>query len=306
MTDWKTILEEYGVLIDKLHYRPSVIICGGEPLVSPFLWPLLDFISAKFPLVPITILTNGTLITDTVIEKLGVYENVSFQVSLDGPDSIRHDSIRGNGNFLRALEGIRKLRSTGHSVKVLAVLSKKTSAWLGDFFSLAKEEKFDAMNFVRFVPEGYGRKLLEAKSDQPLLGLELRDALKGIIRLMAKHGVKSHVQGPLYHLLMPGLGRNARFWESIVIDYQGYLLASSRSRIRLGHVLHEGLESVFLHNEMMKKLRARKVDGCGQCDHFAVCGGDRNAAFSATGDFLAKDPGCWIGSENKTINGGST
>jgi radical SAM protein with 4Fe4S-binding SPASM domain len=246
------------------------------------------------PTAEICILTNGTLITETTASKLQAYSQVRFQVSLDGPDSNRHDQIRGAGNFEKALRGIRVLREHRLTVNVLSVLSAKTAPWMEDFFRLAVVEGFDSMNFIRFVPEGYGRRLLEASEDQPLIGFKLKAAMENIIRLMAKYGVRSHIQAPLYELVAPGLGRSGRFWESIVVDYQGFVIASSRSKLRLGHALHDGLEKVFAESEIFKSLRRGKVDGCGSCPLYSVCGGDRNAAYAATGDFLGKDPGCWI------------
>ncbi len=35
LDDWKAILRQYKALINKMHYRASVVICGGEPLTSP-------------------------------------------------------------------------------------------------------------------------------------------------------------------------------------------------------------------------------------------------------------------------------
>jgi MoaA/NifB/PqqE/SkfB family radical SAM enzyme len=291
--DWKRILLQYKSLIQKMSYRPAIVICGGEPLVSPLLLPLLDFIKSEMASSTISVLSNGTLVTPALAMKLKKFENLRFQISLDGPDADRHDSIRGRGNFTKALAGIRILKSQGFEVSVLSVLSQKTAPWMEDFFKLAKSEQFKSMNFIRFVPEGYGRKLLDTTEDQPLLGLALKESYEKLIRLMSKYRVSSRTQGPLFELVAPGLGRSGRFWESIVVDYQGFVIASSRSKLRLGSALHDGLEELFLSHEIYRSLRSGKVDGCGTCSLFTVCGGDRNAAYAATGNFLGMDPGCW-------------
>lgn len=293
LDDWKSILTQYKILVSKMKFRPLVTICGGEPLVSPFLFPLLDFIKKEMPLSKISILSNGTLITEATVLKLKNYSDLRFQVSLDGPDAVRHDMIRGRGNFEKAMIGIRLLQSHGFEVNVLSVLSQKTSAWMEDFFKLAQSEKFQSMNFVRFVPEGYGRKLFESTEDQPLLGSDLKEAYQKIIHLMMKYQVNSKTQAPLFDLIIPGAGRSGRYWESIVVDYQGHVIASSRSKLRLGHVMTEGLENIFLNHPIYQGLRQGKIDVCGKCSLNAVCGGDRNAAYAATGNFLGFDPGCW-------------
>lgn len=293
LENWKEILLQYKKLIHKMKYRPWILLCGGEPLASPYLLPLLAFIDQEMPKSSISILTNGTLVKEPLLSKLQKYPNLQFQVSLDGPDANRHDQIRGTGNFEKALEGIRSLKLKGFEVNVLSVLSTKTNMWMEDFFKLAKKENFRSMNFVRFVPEGYGRKLLDASEDQPLIGTELKQAFQNIIKFMQEYNVASKTQGPLFDLLVPGLGRSGKFWESIVVDYQGYIVASSRSKVRLGHVIHEGLEEIFINNPIYQALRSGKVEVCGSCPLYNVCGGDRNAAFAASGNFLGPDPGCW-------------
>ena len=293
LSEWCRILLQYRDLIAKMRYRPAVVICGGEPMISPFLLPLLDFISRELPGATMSILTNGTLVTTKMATALKKYPRLRFQVSLDGPDADRHDLIRGKGNFARALAGIKTLQAHDFEVNVLAVLSKQTSPWMEDFFRLAVREGFTSMNFVRFVAEGYGRKRLESQQDEPLLGLELKSAYENLIRLMAAYQVKSKTQAPLFDLIIPGLGRSGKFWESIVVDYQGYIVASSRSKMRLGHAFREGIENVFLHDDIYRGLRRGRIEGCGACALLGVCGGDRNAAYAATGNFLGKDPGCW-------------
>lgn len=303
LDQWKEILIQYKALIQKMRYRPWVILCGGEPLASPHLLPLLSFIKQELPLSSLSILTNGTLVNERILSELELFPNLQFQVSLDGPDGSRHDQIRGNGNFEKAIKGIRLLKSKGFEVNVLSVLSHKTNLWMEDFFRLAKAEGFRSMNFVRFVPEGYGRKLLDANEDQPLLSANLKLAYQNILTFMLKYEVASKTQSPLFDLLVPGLGRSGRYWESIVVDYQGFIIASSRSKVRLGHAIREGLEQIFLHHPIYQGLRSGNVEVCGECPLYNVCGGDRNAAFAASGNFLGPDPGCWRLETNQNLKG---
>ena len=290
---WKLILLQYKKMILKLKFRPMVMICGGEPLTSPFLFQLLDYVKSEMPQAKMSVLSNGTLLASAMTLKLKSYSNLKFQISLDGPDAVRHDMIRGRGNFEKAMAGIRLLQSHSFEVNVLSVLTQKTAAWMEDFFKLAQLENFNSMNFVRFVPEGYGRKLLETTEDQPLLGTELKIAYQKLIHLMIKYQVSSKTQAPLFDLLIPGAGRSGRYWESIVVDYQGYVIASSRSKLRLGHAIADGLENIFFNHPIYQSLRQGKVEVCGKCSLNSVCGGDRNAAYAATGNFLGPDPGCW-------------
>jgi radical SAM protein with 4Fe4S-binding SPASM domain len=100
------------------------------------------------------------------------------------------------------------------------------------------------------------------------------------------------------HLIQQGLGRSGRFFEGLVVDHQGNILASSRSRLKLGHVFKEGLTGVFYENPILKSIRKGQIEKCGECKFSKICGGDRNAAYASTGNYLGPDPGCWLGIQN--------
>ena len=137
LDQWKEVLGQYEKLLDKLLLKPSIIICGGEPTISPLFLPILDYIKEKFGDIQVSVLTNGVTITNDFINKTNKY-NLTYQVSLDGPNSETHDLVRGKGNFLKAITGISLLRKNNIQVSILAILSKKSSQYLADFFTLAK------------------------------------------------------------------------------------------------------------------------------------------------------------------------
>jgi radical SAM protein with 4Fe4S-binding SPASM domain len=247
----------------------------------------------------VIILTNGTVIRRDLVE-IFRHINLRFQVSLDGPDPLRHDEIRGAGNFDKSVRGIRELIENGFEVSVLSILSKKTSAWIGDFFELSKNLGVNAMNFTRFIPEGYGKTLFSSGQDSPLSPVELRDAMQGILYHSIQTGVSTNTNQPLFHLLDDRLGRqNMAGFQGLIVDYRGNLKFSSRSNYLLGNIFEQGLEPLFLHHPLMKALRKGDIEGCGQCKFYTRCGGNRSAAYAAAGSFLTPDPGCWILQEEK-------
>lgn len=294
LNDWYEILDQYEALITKLYLKPRFIFCGGEPLISPFLIPMLQRIESKWPGVEVSILTNGTKITEKLLMALEPY-NVSFQVSIDGPDPVRHDQIRGDGNFDKAMEGIALAQSKGIKVKILTVLSQKTSLWIDDFFRMAKRVDVKSMSFTRFIPQGNGSKLVEAGQDKALEGFELKEALQKVLSCSQEYGIKTGTNQPLYNLIDKSYGAHGHFgFQGLVVDYKGNLKVSSRAEYKLGNILEEGLEKLFLHNPVMKDLRAGKIEVCGTCPHYKNCGGDRNISFATTGSFLKPDNGCWL------------
>ncbi|MBE9397728.1 radical SAM protein [Pontibacterium sp. N1Y112] len=92
---------------------------GGEPFLAKDLVKILSLAAQHKPCL---VLTNGTEALHKRIDELDVLLQapypVSFRVSLDSPVEHEHDEGRGEGNFQRALDGIRMLQRKGFSVSV--------------------------------------------------------------------------------------------------------------------------------------------------------------------------------------------
>lgn len=291
---WLQVLEQYKQLLKKLRMIPSFAICGGEPLLSPFLVPLLKNIRKEFGDCEITVLSNGTQITpdNAIIFK---QLNVQFQISFDGPDGPRHDLIRGEGSFQKTLEGCRILKEDGVSFYHLAVLSQRTAQWISDFFKLPSQTGAGAMHFTRLVIEGYAKTLRASGEDAQLEGLELKKALQTILECAKTSSVPTSTHGALWHLIEEGLGTpNNIGFSGFIIGYRGDFKVSSHVSMTLGNVLEEGMEKLFLQHPVMKRLRTSDIEVCGECKFFNKCRGDRNASFAKYGHFFGPDPGCWL------------
>lgn len=88
-----------------------LVIAGGEPLTLPRIKDLLVYARSK-QFHDITLLTNGTIITQDLAETIVACVN-NIHVSLDGPDEKVNAKLRGKGNFAKTIEGIRMLKKAG-------------------------------------------------------------------------------------------------------------------------------------------------------------------------------------------------
>ncbi|HWP97070.1 MAG TPA: radical SAM protein [Syntrophomonadaceae bacterium] len=87
-----------------LHGRKGVItITGGEPLLHPHFFSLLNSLEHPFG-----VLTNGTLIDSTTAQRLVESRPAFVQVSIEGREKT-HEAIRGKGSYRAAVEGIKNL-----------------------------------------------------------------------------------------------------------------------------------------------------------------------------------------------------
>ncbi|MFQ5796274.1 MAG: radical SAM protein [Candidatus Bipolaricaulia bacterium] len=88
---------------------------GGEPFLNR---ELLDILQETIRFGPVTVLTNGLLLTERVIERLkqikeGSRYSLELRVSLDGYTKAMNDRIRGRGTFRRIVQVLKQLTDHG-------------------------------------------------------------------------------------------------------------------------------------------------------------------------------------------------
>lgn len=92
---------------------------GGEPFVVKEMADILDY---ALDYKPCLVLTNATKPLNARLDQIKSLKekpnNLSFRVSIDYPDPVKHDSSRGEGNFLLAFETIGKLFHLGFNVSI--------------------------------------------------------------------------------------------------------------------------------------------------------------------------------------------
>ena len=92
---------------------------GGEPLIVKDIVKILAYALQHRPCL---VLTNGTAPLIKRAHQLKTLQQqphaLSFQISIDAPDEAAHDSQRGWGNFMRAIEAIKLLNAVGFNVSI--------------------------------------------------------------------------------------------------------------------------------------------------------------------------------------------
>lgn len=128
---------------------------GGEPLKFNKIYDLIELANNNGLCTSLG--TNGTLITKEVANRLKKVGLKKAVVSIDGTEE-RHDSIRGNGNYKKAINALYNLINAKIDVKVNAVIMKSN---MNDVINLAKElnDKKIRLFIRRFIESGRGEKL---------------------------------------------------------------------------------------------------------------------------------------------------
>jgi AdoMet-dependent heme synthase len=96
---------------------------GGEPMMHPDFWALVDDTLARGPL---TVLTNGILLDADAAGRArrafdGARYSFDLRVSLDGMSAAENDPVRGKGTFDQIIAGIRALAAVGLSPAITVV-----------------------------------------------------------------------------------------------------------------------------------------------------------------------------------------
>lgn len=103
-----------------------LILSGGEVFTRPDLFALIDSLIENR--MRYSLLTNGTLIDENVIARLGEGKRRlrldSIQVSIDGSCAAVHDASRPPASFERALKGLLLLKKNEYPVTVRVTINR--------------------------------------------------------------------------------------------------------------------------------------------------------------------------------------
>jgi sulfatase maturation enzyme AslB (radical SAM superfamily) len=102
---WKRFLENLNK-IDRLH---RVHVMGGEPLLSKKFKEFIDFILEHKKSVSLSFVTNGTLLDNSIINKLSEFKQVDIEVSIESIHNNNH-YIRQGSDTSQVLDNIEKLK----------------------------------------------------------------------------------------------------------------------------------------------------------------------------------------------------
>lgn len=157
----------------------KVTLTGGEPFVHPKLSDVVELLLASN--IAVSICTNATLITEQFLERFESYDNLHFNVSLDGFSPSSHGKFRGNQNpelYNRIISNIELLGKKGLLNGVLVTPNIYSS--VQEYVELCEFAKKCHAKYVLMNPLsqfGRGEKTINLAFDNQQMN-ELRQATK--------------------------------------------------------------------------------------------------------------------------------
>ena len=286
----------------------DVTIEGGEAFIRKDLKELIEGIIQNK--MRFSILSNGTLITDDMAAFLASTGRCnSVQVSIDGSISETHDTLRGAGNFERAVAGLKCLQKHHISVTVRMTIHRHN---VNDIEETARFllEDLGLPGFSTNAASYMG--LCRAHADDVQLMIDERSlAMDTLLKLNEKYNGRIGAQaGPLaearHWLEMEQARKENRdgfkdcsylrscggVFSKMAVRADGVMVPCLQmSHVELGRINHDDLRDVWQNHPELTRLRERRdmrlndFDFCQGCDYIPYCRGSCPAlAYTITGE----------------------
>lgn len=270
-------------LIDVLDsYIDEVDLLGGEPLLYPYIFDVLERLTAKN--ISINLITNGQF-EGPIAEKVLTYPIKSIFVSFEGLKE-ENDFVRGKGSwdkafaFLVELIRIKKMQLKNTTIGVNIVLNKRNQENVIRIIDFFDDKKVDRIQFNPLHIDG------NAKVNQSTLYLaeeEKVDAYEKIaqkslnalysnVTINCDYPLVSHYLNTKYGTSMnPITAECTAFIDSIYANSEGICYPCRRwlKKIDSGKSKEKmSFDSIdeFLHNVAISPTRS-----CPECEFVSVC-----------------------------------
>ncbi|WOP16695.1 heme d1 biosynthesis radical SAM protein NirJ [Ottowia sp. SB7-C50] len=310
---------------------PALILSGGEPLLRPDIFEIAE--RAKAMKLYVGLSTNGTLIDEPLARRIHDHGFDYVGISLDGIGATHDKFRRLDGAFDKSLAAVRHLQKLGTKVGLRFTMTELNAHDLPNLLQLMRDEDVSKFYFSHLNYAGRGN-IHRGKDARHLATRQALDLLYQTAWDDARTGgtheyVTGNNDADGVYLLQWVQHHLPRWTEDVcarLVAWGGNSSGVNVANIdNVGDVhpdtmwWHYGLGNVKARpfseiwqdtsDPLMAGLKAkpRPVGGrCGQCAHFAICGGNtRVRAQQVTGDAWAEDPGCYLTDEEIGVEPGA-
>ncbi len=303
---WAQIEDTFYNCLDfcKVYNRlPYFYITGGDPILHPNFWELLELIKEND--IPFTILGNPYHLNDEVFARLKDAGCQKYQLSLDGMQET-HDWFRKPGSFVTTLEKIACINRAGIRSVIMTTVSGKNIKEVPNIIDTVVEAGVNVFAFARYCPTG-------EETDAGMTPEEYRDLLDICHQKFEKYEAegcqtyfnrKDHLW-TLYEyekgiFKIPEDAKDGMIYGGcncgnchMTILPNGDIFACRRvQNSKVGNVFEDRLADVWVC-QMEEYRQYDKFKKCSKCELLAYCRGCPAVARGTSGDFYEADPQCW-------------
>ena len=263
--DWvglKKISDNILTTIKEWDKTACIHLTGGEPLLKPELFDLLNCLDQSPVVEELGIITNGLLFDRDVGRRLSEFSKLKkIKISLDGADAQTNDSIRGEGTFDRVIQNIPLIKKE-NSFEIILMLTvmKRNFKNLPSFINLCQELNLNGFIIERFIPWGRGRERME----DVLKKEEWKELIKMLLDFFSIEEEDSFLPYQAFQISFNGeepellgapcvIGR-----DGFCIMTNGSVYPCRRFPISIGNLLETPLKQIWEESDILEKLREKR------------------------------------------------
>lgn len=143
------IVDDFSFFCEKFKVNPVINITGGDPILFPFFWEILEYLKEKN--IPFRILGNPFHLNYKVCRRLKELGCIAYQLSLDGLQKT-HDFFRKEGSFESTLKAIDLLKAIEIRVVILSTVSRLNHLDIPKLTRIVVDKKVEVYDFARYCP----------------------------------------------------------------------------------------------------------------------------------------------------------
>lgn len=291
--------------------QPILVLSGGEPLFRPDIFEIAEYTTKKKGLM-CALATNGTLVNETIAEKIKKSGIQRVSISFDGADPDTHDAFRKiKGSYQRAIEGLNHIKKAGVEVQINSTIARHNAHQVKELYQLALALDAVALHIFMLVPVGCGVEIADEEMLDPRTYEEILNWFYDIskenkiqtkatcaphyFRIMRQRAKEEGIKiTPKTHG-MAAMTKGCLAGSSICfVSHKGQVFPCGYLPVEAGNVLKEPFKDIWDRSTVFEKLRNPDLLGgkCGICEYKKVCEGCRARAFYETGDYMEEEPYC--------------
>jgi len=308
LNQFRTFIEAYRERTGDHAARGYITVTGGEPFSRSDFPELVREFAANRSLFSFSVLTNGTMLSESMIRLLIECKPGYVQVSIDGA-AATHDEIRGPGSFQKSMVSIQRLVEGGVRTMIAFTAHRGNYREFPEVARIARQMRVSRVWSDRLIPNGSGNEI----KDQMLTPSETREFFE-LMQAAREENEREDPNGvtevamhrALQFLVGDGYPYHCTAGDTLfTVMPNGDFYPCRRMPIRVGNLMEHPLSELY-NCRIFRELRDphRVSSGCQSCSHNGHCrGGLKCLSYAVTGDPFQADPGCWHaeGSSNGQI-----
>lgn len=268
-------------------------ISGGEPLLHPNLAEILHYGYSKN--LTMSIASNGYKLTENFIRLL-IDCNVSLRVSYDGYDESSYAHVRGEGLFEQVKKNILLALDMGKPVTLVTAIHKGNFEQIPQYLSNAQKMGVVKIRLMPYVRIGRG-----AMSNLEMISAnQWKYILENFPKWEDEYKININIDSPLMAITKGGECPCVVGKLYVVIKPNGDVIPCALLNKVIGNIYKQSLDEIWQCNTLKEINNINLLNKeCQTCRYLHACaGGCRGLAYTLKGDFLCKDPFCWLQSQN--------